>query len=390
VWTSRFAGLDENHTENGAYCHSRPDHGACAACYDTATREFETLNRDTMVRDNLNSMRFGDFATIALAAFLVAASAGKEVQDIVHCRAYRNSPHGAALPQWHRSLWVVETLRQFSLLPVVVGIVPMLVLHRGADALNLCFNTLAILFMLECDNYAFIALATTARRAAGRLVLDDKVEALMNETKSAHIWYVTASIPVTLFIGDIATAPFRGGWVVPLVPMVFIFLVAGCKEPMADPDVVSKFRGCCQVLRKWLLGILAALVVMGFTVMLNAAGHKMSIASGEIDAAGELRTDAFAGQQVGTFMDPTVRRAHWGGQAPSAFFIVNLLSVRMAVSYGGRAGRLTAKKKRRFSQPIGPGQQVGPRQTAGYGLRLKPGYTRALGGRRGGGCFRRL
>lgn len=104
---------------------------------------------DDAVQHNLNAMRFGDFATVVLISTLVAVCCGKEIQDIVHCRALRNSPVGQALePRYLRALKGLEWVRQFALLPLVVAVVPILVMHRGADALSLCFNTLALLFLL--------------------------------------------------------------------------------------------------------------------------------------------------------------------------------------------------------------------------------------------------
>eukprot|EP01052_Picozoa_sp_SAG31_P038731 SAG31_NODE_5228_length_2662_cov_1.697620_5_plen_124_part_00 len=105
---------------------------------------------DDAVQHNLNAMRFGDFATVVLISTFVAVSCGKEIQDIVHCRALRNSPAGQALarPKFHLALRGLEWVRQFALLPLVVAVVPILVMHRGADALSLCFNTLALLFLL--------------------------------------------------------------------------------------------------------------------------------------------------------------------------------------------------------------------------------------------------
>lgn len=197
---SLFIGLTRNHTANGFYCHDKPDHGACSACYDVTTRKFEHENMDHNVQHNLNAMRFGDFATVSLVSFLVAVSVGKEVQDIVHCRALRTSHDENVRPSFSRALRALEWIRQFALLPLVVAVVPILVLHRGADALSLCFNTLALLFLLDCDNHAFHALTPRARREAGRLVLSDEAEtvrepALLPPTcrrtgyASSSLWY---------------------------------------------------------------------------------------------------------------------------------------------------------------------------------------------------------
>ena len=88
----------------------------------------------------LQTGRFGDYSTVVLAAYLVAISVSLEIQDIFHCRALRQSPLGQSQPAFHLGLKILELIRQFALLPVVVSVVPILVMHRGADALSLCFK----------------------------------------------------------------------------------------------------------------------------------------------------------------------------------------------------------------------------------------------------------
>ena len=52
-----------------------------------------------------------------------------------------------------RSSWLALTLlggvRRWVFLPALVGFVPALVLVKGGDALSVCFNTIAILFLTE-------------------------------------------------------------------------------------------------------------------------------------------------------------------------------------------------------------------------------------------------
>jgi hypothetical protein len=40
-------------------------------------------------------------------------------------------------------------MRRWVFLPILVATVPMLVLLKGGDALSVCFNTIAILFLTE-------------------------------------------------------------------------------------------------------------------------------------------------------------------------------------------------------------------------------------------------
>ena len=112
------------------FCSDKPDHGACNACYDYNSREFSSKGMRETVHDNLNSMRFGDYSTTVLAGFLVSIAAGREMQDVFHCRALRLSPLGQSQPDFHTSLKAMEIVRQYALLPVVTAVVPILIMHR--------------------------------------------------------------------------------------------------------------------------------------------------------------------------------------------------------------------------------------------------------------------
>ena len=46
-------------------------------------------------------------------------------------------------------------MRRWVFLPVLVLTMPFLVLVKGGDALSVCFNTVAILFLCDIDNILF-------------------------------------------------------------------------------------------------------------------------------------------------------------------------------------------------------------------------------------------
>ena len=47
------------------------------------------------------------------------------------------------------ALTLLGGVRRWVFLPMLVGAVPILVLVKGGDALSVCFNTIAILFLTE-------------------------------------------------------------------------------------------------------------------------------------------------------------------------------------------------------------------------------------------------
>ena len=65
-------------------------------------------------------------------------------------------PNGPESPGWVRAvLFILIALRQYAFLPMVTHIVAMLVMHRGSDAISICFNALAVLFLLDIDTALF-------------------------------------------------------------------------------------------------------------------------------------------------------------------------------------------------------------------------------------------
>eukprot|EP01050_Picozoa_sp_SAG11_P032888 SAG11_NODE_10905_length_797_cov_2.421203_1_plen_116_part_10 len=70
----------------------------------------------------------------------------------------------------------------------VLHIVSWLVTYQGGDAMSVCFNTIAVLFLCEVDNAAFAMVLGERARArvesAGRIKLNDSEFAALARSKS--------------------------------------------------------------------------------------------------------------------------------------------------------------------------------------------------------------
>jgi hypothetical protein len=137
-------------------------------------------------------------------------------------------------------------------------------------------STLALLFLLDCDNMAFRALSTTARRKGGRLILSKAAAELLNYSKTVHIMLVTGAIPLTVaevrspgLLAPIARRAsiwwrivprlqviviYQSGihilaWMPPLGVILLIFPIGGCVEVLAckDNGQREKLLGCLLV-----------------------------------------------------------------------------------------------------------------------------------------------
>jgi len=118
----------------------------------------ETVKR---VRKMMN----GDWMVAALAFVIVSLSVMDELQDIALCGVYRSQIHHSnsqvtygskfcnALTR--ASLSVISSMRRVFLLPIITACSVMLVVTTGSDAVSICMNTVATLFILEADNLLF-------------------------------------------------------------------------------------------------------------------------------------------------------------------------------------------------------------------------------------------
>ena len=123
----------------------------CAAC--TTSKGFETYPE--VQRDRVDSMRLQDWLALFLASLVVAFAVFAEMRDAVlcHCalRDISQVPRG-----WRFAIAGLNFCRNFVFLPCVVLSVMELVLNDGGRVRDVCLNTVAVLFLLEVDNLAFL------------------------------------------------------------------------------------------------------------------------------------------------------------------------------------------------------------------------------------------
>jgi hypothetical protein len=81
---------------------------------------------------------------------------------------------------------------------MVCMLVPALVAMKGGDALSVCFNTIAIVFLMEMDNMAFsLGLSERVRARvenAGRVDLNDAEAVALVRMKVVHATLIVALV----------------------------------------------------------------------------------------------------------------------------------------------------------------------------------------------------
>lgn len=132
----------------------------CDACFDPSLGGNDwNLGRNSRQEnaDSFATMRPQDWFASVVVSLVVGLSVAAEAQDIKLCQLMVQQRSKAnAVPGWATSgLFVLAAARQFGLTFTVILSVASLVTWRGSDAINVCFNAIAVLFILDLDNLVF-------------------------------------------------------------------------------------------------------------------------------------------------------------------------------------------------------------------------------------------
>lgn len=138
------------------YCSGQPkDNVFCNACYDSDLPG-DGWNLGLTMQDRFrhatDRMFGGDWAAFLLVALVVGLYCAGELRDVKLCQITFENRGGRDAPIWIQgAMLLLGAIRQYCFLPVLCHIVAMLVLHRGSDAISICFNGVAVLFLLDID-----------------------------------------------------------------------------------------------------------------------------------------------------------------------------------------------------------------------------------------------
>ena len=133
---------------------------------------------------------------------------------------------------------------------------------RGADALNISLNTVAILFICELDDILYqLGLPERLKTridAEGRVALNDEEAGALFSMKAAHV--VAVVVSVLALVSSLGTGQLSTEWLLFPNPL---FLVAGCAEVATDSLAGGSSKGAplraLKVLGAFILGWFATL-----------------------------------------------------------------------------------------------------------------------------------
>ena len=126
----------------------------CAAC--TTSKGWEAFQ--DVVKERVDSMLVQDWITLLLASFVIAFAVFAEIRDVLLCEiALREISKRREVPRgWRYAINGLNYARYICLLPNIILSVMALVYEDGGRVKYVCLNTVAVLFLLEVDNLAFL------------------------------------------------------------------------------------------------------------------------------------------------------------------------------------------------------------------------------------------
>ena len=128
--------------------------GMCAAC--TTSKGFETY--PDVMRDGVLAMFIQDWVALFLASLVIAFAVFAEIRDgmLMEIALREISKRREVSRGWRFAIHGLNFARYFILFPNILFSVMMLVNENGGRVRDICLNTVAVLFLLEVDNLAFL------------------------------------------------------------------------------------------------------------------------------------------------------------------------------------------------------------------------------------------
>ena len=217
----------------------------CASCVHPLDGSVDALTGFSIMHENALVMGYLDLAALLFSSFIVAFQVVGELKDITLCRFAVLDAGDRLSSGWRASLLCLGFVRRWVFLVVLVTTVPMLVVQQGGDALSICFNSIAILFMMEVDQIAFVMGLSERVRArvedVGRITLRDDEAVALVKTKTVHVALIVLAVNAAVFMARWRWTGGDGGAAlgVFLFPNLAFFL-ASCAEAFAPGASVGE------------------------------------------------------------------------------------------------------------------------------------------------------
>jgi len=221
-----YCGLD---ALQGTYVRVSVAERICDAC----TNDFGSyIDFNQAILDRISVMSAVEWVTLFLASVVMALGTFAEVRDALLCDAAVADAicKGAddVSRRWRCALEVLSILRLLVFLPFLIFSAVNLVVFRGGGVLEICVNTVAVLFLAKLDNRAFYY----GLDEATRMEAEEKGRVPMNR-KDSHLVDTIKMICMVTIPAVTVGCPFlilrAGGYSIPalgLCAVPFLLTIA--------------------------------------------------------------------------------------------------------------------------------------------------------------------
>ena len=199
------------HTNSTEKCYwddkgSQGEKSRQAMCDSCVTdRGFEDFG--DVAEDRIDSMMLQDWVALCLASIVVAFAVFAEMRDSLLCeKSLRDIAKRREVPRgWRFAMTGLNFARYYIMLPNIILSVVQLVLNDGGRVKDVCLNTVAVLFLLDLDNLAYLhglgeRTRMEAEEHAGVRITDDELQTI-NAVKVVCVLGIPGVVLIGLLLG---------------------------------------------------------------------------------------------------------------------------------------------------------------------------------------------
>lgn len=201
-----------------------------------------------------------DWIALLFATFVVSQAIVGELKDIELVSLAVRKAGDKLNPITRVALIALGGVRRWLFLPVLLSNVPHLAMVKGGDALSVCFNTIAVIFLLDVDNVTYaILLAERVRTRAEqrtRMELSDGQLTGLARSKDFHVGVMMVLVPLAVWTADHGSSLFYPMWCFLLGGLSEVaFEVMNGASPGASGRAARVCKGVAKVAGQWFVGV---------------------------------------------------------------------------------------------------------------------------------------
>ena len=233
----------------------------CHACYDSSLQAFRNYDKQQEIADNLSAMQPKDWVAVLLATLVLGLKIADEVQDVIVCDLQRarlsireGQVHSTAY--WITSILddAKSSMRRLGLIPALSQSAYLFVCIRGGDAVSVCLNTVALVFLTEIDELVlrkfFSCSVLSEAEQLNNIELGETDLAMISMSRGVHAVTVPASIMFALIGAYFSSRDgktlgiFAAAWIqyLPIIALAAIESQLQIRVTLAGGRLISAVR----------------------------------------------------------------------------------------------------------------------------------------------------